>query len=381
RSTVLGGAVVEELNNSAQKNTGHVYTPLGTELATQVVGQNYVIWKQLSPLNTTHRGALSTGFSTRVEFDPVGASVRTNPNSPPDHSGGDGDIPGGGDGSLDGRFNSMANPLSSCMLDGVFAPCALALRGEGEVTEAVYVDPFVSLSSRSRRKSPIWIPVDTTRWVETPTELIIYSGPGGYYVWMEDPDDVVEAFTQPVGVPQNPSPEQAASTRAAELLRDNNDCFNFISELMALTADIAIRPFNATPTPDFRPILGPNGLEPSFQPDAALQAYNTALAQGRVTASNRSGRNGNIITYGTTTNHRTIGWNREFYGLALVDQALMTLHESLHLFANFTDFAIADAAHMLASRSTSRAGTRGNFRTQEAASLYINQQIAGHCRP
>jgi hypothetical protein len=107
-----------------------------------------------------------------------------------------------------------------------------------------------------------------------------------------------------------------------------------------------MRPFNAPPTPDFRPLLGPSGFEPRFQADDALQVYNAAFRAGRVTASGISGRDGNYTTYGTTTGHSTIAWNREFYPLGLNDQALMTLHESLHLYNNFTDFAIADAAHM-----------------------------------
>jgi len=77
----------------------------------------------------------------------------------------------------------------------------------------------------------------------------------------------------------------------------------------------------------------------------------------------------------------TIVWNTEFYRLTLDQQALQTLHESLHLFTNFTDFAIAGAAHMLATRNRTSPGTRGNFSSQDAASVYINEQIAAHCRP
>ena len=158
-------------------------------------------------------------------------------------------------------------------------------------------------------------------------------------------------------------------------------CANFITELIALTSVIAVQPFNSPPTPRFDPILGPNGFVASFEPDDALQAYNAAFAQGRVTASGVSGRDGNVTTYGSTTGFGRIAWNTEFYQLSLDDQALMTLHESLHLFKNFTDFAIADAAHMLATRTRTSPGTRGNFASQAAASEYINEQIAAHCRP
>ena len=54
----------------------------------------------------------------------------------------------------------------------------------------------------------------------------------------------------------------------------------------------------------------------------------------------------------------------------------MTLHESLHLLNNFTDLAIAEAAHMLATRTATSPGTRGNFSGQDAQSIYINDQIA-----
>ncbi|HEY0729433.1 MAG TPA: hypothetical protein VGD38_15240, partial [Pyrinomonadaceae bacterium] len=85
--------------------------------------------------------------------------------------------------------------------------------------------------------------------------------------------------------------------------------------------------------------------------------------------------------YGSTTGFSTIVWNREFYTLGLDEQALMTLHESLHLFANFTDFAIADAAHMMATRNRNNRGTPGNFNSRDAASNYINERIGTHCRP
>jgi hypothetical protein len=38
RSTVLAGAVVEELNSSGQKTVGYVFSPGGAELAKQVDG-------------------------------------------------------------------------------------------------------------------------------------------------------------------------------------------------------------------------------------------------------------------------------------------------------------------------------------------------------
>lgn len=120
---------------------------------------------------------------------------------------------------------------------------------------------------------------------------------------------------------------------------------------------------------------------PSYGANYGLNEYTTALAAGRVTASGSSGRSGDVITYGTTTNNSTISWNREFYGLGLDDQALMTLHESLHLIPNFSDFAIAGAANIMATRGINNPGNAGSFRDQSAASQYINAQIKAHCQP
>jgi hypothetical protein len=142
--------------------------------------------------------------------------------------------------------------------------------------------------------------------------------------------------------PQSPTPEQRAATRAADLLRNTN-CSNFISELISIAAGVAGQPWRGLITPSFAPLLAnANGdLEPSYQ--------------------GRSGRSGDVTTYGTTTNNNTIAWNREFYGLRLDDQALMTLHESLHLIPNFSDFAVAGAAHIMATRGRNNPGNVGTL--------------------
>jgi hypothetical protein len=111
----------------------------------------------------------------------------------------------------------------------------------------------------------------------------------------------------------------------------------------------------------------------------AIQEFQAALWSGTATIG-RSGRSGDTTTYGTTTNHNTISWNREFYSLGLDGQALMTLHESLHLIPNFTDLPLLAAAHIMATRGTNNPGNTGSFRNQTAASEYINEQIAAHCR-
>ena len=202
RSSVLGGAIVEELNNSGQKQIGYVYTPSGSVLATQFVASNFVNLKQLSPIGASqYEFNTAVGSISRREFDPVDAAVRLNPNSPGGHPGDPGDIPeGGGGGSIGGRSSAIENPAAGCMLDGIFMPCSIALRGRNS-SDVVYVDPlaksYPSGRGRTGRTRPVWVVEDTSFAIRTgDNQLTIYSGPGGHYDWIEDPNDVLEVFTQ-----------------------------------------------------------------------------------------------------------------------------------------------------------------------------------------
>jgi YD repeat-containing protein len=98
RSSVLGGAIIEELNSSGQKQLGYVYTPAGSLLARQVPGSDYVLLKQISPIGASQYEFFTsntvTGLDIRREFDPAGAKVPLNDHSGLGHSGAPGDIPG-----------------------------------------------------------------------------------------------------------------------------------------------------------------------------------------------------------------------------------------------------------------------------------------------
>lgn len=54
RSSVLGGAIIEEINSSGQKSRGYIYTPGGQLLATQQPNApDMVTWKQRTPAGTS----------------------------------------------------------------------------------------------------------------------------------------------------------------------------------------------------------------------------------------------------------------------------------------------------------------------------------------
>jgi len=122
-STVLGGAVIEELNSSGQKTVGYVYSAGGGRLAIQ---SGAVIWKQHTPAGTSEYTTNSSNSAIgRTEFDPLGADVSLEaPPSPPPNEG-DGDISAGHIGGiLDSRWSDFFNLSSGCSKEGVLASCS-----------------------------------------------------------------------------------------------------------------------------------------------------------------------------------------------------------------------------------------------------------------
>lgn len=127
RSSVLKGAIIEELDSSGQKQLGYVYTPAGSLIARQMSFTNAVALKQVSPNGATQyeflKGEGVAPSIVRRELDPMGADIKLNP-WPVRPNGGPGNIPSAG-GSADGRFGAIENPAAGCMqlLDGSPTPC------------------------------------------------------------------------------------------------------------------------------------------------------------------------------------------------------------------------------------------------------------------
>jgi YD repeat-containing protein len=243
-SSVLGNAVIEELNSSGQKQIGYVYIPGGTLLATQTIGTNLVKFIQASPHNVSERGAFTNGSNARSEFDAVGAKVRLVNLTPRNRAGDPGNIPMGGLGSLDTRYGALENPGAGCMLDGVYMPCYMAMRGVGTASTVDYVDPFFA-ANRGRFMRQQWVEEDTSTAVRTGDEniLTIYSGPGGHFEYVDDPDDVLETYIQQKGQiqnPQNPQPPTRLKQEHYNKLKgvmgkalESKKCRDFIDKLIS----------------------------------------------------------------------------------------------------------------------------------------------------
>ncbi len=127
RSSVLGGAIIEELNSSGQKMVGYVYDPGGSPLATQ--SGTTVTWKHTTPAGTSRYDTYSAYSSfNRTEFDPLGADVSLTapPDPPPAENPGD---VGAGHfaGIMDARYADMFNISGGCRVDGMAASCSMAM--------------------------------------------------------------------------------------------------------------------------------------------------------------------------------------------------------------------------------------------------------------
>ena len=223
-SSVLGGAVVTELNSTGQKQTGYVYTPSGTPLATQLPGQNLVKFKQASPLGTTERGVSSTGSFSRIELDPLGAKVRHFVLTPPDRADGPGDIPSGSGGALDSRYGTLGNPAAGCSLDGVYMPCYMAMPGVGTAAHVVAVNQFYAVAARTRGGFSVW--VDDGKVVRRGADEVTHTESVGHFEWVDDPDDVLEDYTEPPSLQRDkskslidPKLKQSIEDCAAEMFK------------------------------------------------------------------------------------------------------------------------------------------------------------------
>jgi hypothetical protein len=130
RSSLLGSAIIEEINGSGQKNVGYVYA--GGQMLARQQG-DYIAWKHSTPAGTGQfdynvGGVFGSGSQQRVEFDPLGADVGLAAPQPPDTGGGEGDVGSRHIGGImDARWADFFNLSSGCTIDGLAASCGMAM--------------------------------------------------------------------------------------------------------------------------------------------------------------------------------------------------------------------------------------------------------------
>jgi hypothetical protein len=130
-STVMNGALIEEINNSGQKSVGYVYAE-GQLLAQQ--SSNQVTWKQITAAGTSQYDLPQSGGPNRVEFDAVGADIGVNAPMPPDTGGQTGDIGGSHFGGImDARWSNFFDQSAGCTsFSGELGSCSERMADEND---------------------------------------------------------------------------------------------------------------------------------------------------------------------------------------------------------------------------------------------------------
>ena len=171
-----------------------------------------------------------------------------------------------------------------------------------------------------------------------------------------------------------------ASVKAQEIVINNDRCANFLAFLANKTepdspylkADSYLLDLNGnkvTPAPDSLSIAL-----------SSLTAFGVAEFEGRISSSNRSGVDGNNVTYAVVRNHNQVIFNNDFYTQSKDDAALTVLHESLHLYSGYSDQALAKAASIY-GKKPSDAPKEFAYTEQgiTKASKYLQERIVEFC--
>jgi hypothetical protein len=120
RSSVLQGAIIEEIDDAGQKKVGYVYA--GDQILAKQT-DNQVSWKHTSPPGSSEYNSVSFGGYARVELDPFGADVTLYATAPPEHQQSLGELGEGYLGGLmDARWGNMFN-TNGCVADGMPQSC------------------------------------------------------------------------------------------------------------------------------------------------------------------------------------------------------------------------------------------------------------------
>ena len=223
-STVLGGAIVSELNEQGGKECSYVHWN-GAVLAVQnVVGSNQSVqWKHFDASTATYRATNSSGqIVGSAEMDTVGANAglfNSNPWPIPKSSG-----------ELQPYFSAGdMNSTADCYVGGVPMPCVLMeSMARGNAIQSVETYGF---SMRSGHE--VWVEKDTIdRTKDKEGHVITYSGAGGEYVWVDDPDTVIESWVQTKNSRRVPLQTTGELREAFKKLLENPECKTFVDKLI-----------------------------------------------------------------------------------------------------------------------------------------------------
>lgn len=226
------GQVISEVSATGAKQRSFVYAG-GQLLAIQRVtaGGQAVEWPYFDASGASHRVVNVNGFNVKsAENDPLGANAGLfKPITWP---------PPSSPGKIEPFYGvpELNSATQGCVADGVPIPCDMALpmltNGFATLT---HIDPLLASAGKKR---PVWIPQDTSYGTANLNTLVvtIYSGSGGYFVWVE------ETVGQKLS-PQNPVSEEIVTDSftksevdqlysGLEGILANKRCNDFIAALL-----------------------------------------------------------------------------------------------------------------------------------------------------
>jgi YD repeat-containing protein len=291
-SEALGGAVVEELNSSGQKNVAYIYTPAGELFAKQ--SSDLIWWKHVSPAGSSEYEVVNSNVGEHVnhkELDPLGASTGLNVPNPHHHPGETvGDLPGGAGGPLDSRSAAIENPGAGCLsLNGNAIPCDWLTRGTlGWI--GLLSQPVGSRTVGVHWGTPFQEEYRNGNWTVSEGQYNSELAQMNYGV-TETLFETANIGFSTVGVgkfhrsslPQNPVPLSKEQNETllqdfANLLKTRKDCLEFMSSLLQTVATNTGRSLYST---EF--ISDPTKIFTALQKGAALKpdlSYGGAQAWG-----------------------------------------------------------------------------------------------------
>jgi hypothetical protein len=368
-STVLKGAIVQEINSAGQ-TTRFVFTPDG-RLLTRLIGP--AVWKHEAPSGASLYETYQSGLVQRIELDPVDADIPlTAP--PPAHQGEDGDIRTTG-GSSDSRYGNIGNPAAGCVQ---------YFGGEGPCFTPGMSLTWLTLYHQTQ-KQPIGSRDSGVRYgrrfsanYDLKGRLIsLYEGP-------RDPElgDLSYSTTTllysvsswfSVG-PQNPAPNVDDLENRIRKMVSKKPCADFIKNLINLTAT------SANPA-EFTDAL--KGLEKIKGPGQGGFVYGDTIKKfygfdgGTVRGSIGGGKAQVELPYPSPNRITNPRMAVDFANWQGRIQAETALHEILHL-AGKNQFSDFDFARTVAAM---RGVTPPTFANARKASDYWNDALIGACSP
>lgn len=378
---------MSELTEQGAKEHTYVHWN-GAVLAVQNTNgvTQWVEWKHFDASTATYRVTNSSGqIMGSAEMDTVGANAgltNSNPWPSPKSSG-----------EMQSYFSpSDLNSAAECSLvsgnsikvggrsvdgggDGIPMPCMLVdsmLRGESIGSSKTYGFRMGARHAEWVARDTSWATIDPKTGIMT-----VYSGPGGEYVWVDDPSSGIESWVQTKN-PVHPrqvtrrllsNDELALLKQHFDGIVDKEECSKFLEDFLKKAEE---------DNPTYKRV--PGNIKTLYQSVASGGGFWSAFGASFNTVGGNIRKNTGAIYFSNDPRFYSYGpVNKEaeaaFLSGTFHDMAETAIHELLH-HAGFNDRALANTAARWRGETVSFANT---WEGTLAASKYWDELLQEHC--